>query len=58
MGTIRAADVGRVVAGPEVGPRFRFAFVLSARFDGGSIDGVDLGMVVGDNPTFVTVRFR
>lgn len=47
---VEVADVGRVVARPEVGPRFRLAFALSARFDGGSIGGVDLGVVIGDNP--------
>lgn len=47
---VEVADVGRVVAGPEIGPRFRLAFARSARFDGGSIDGVDLGVVIGDNP--------
>src|SRR5262249_14390882 len=47
---VEVADVSRVVARPEVGPRFWSAFALSACFDGGSIGGVDLGVVIGDDP--------
>jgi hypothetical protein len=44
---VEVADVVRVIAAPEVGPCSGLAFALSARFDGGSIDGVD---TPGDQP--------